>query len=229
MTYTAAARSSERTDPTDVDATPTDAELLRAWRSSDNDAGNELVRRHFMSVYRFFVNKVGTPDEVDELLQRTFLACVEGRDRVRDDSSLKGYVLGIARNQMLMYVRRRQRDRRMGGGNDVSVAELSGSPSQVIAGREEEKLLLLALREIPLDLQTVVELYYWEELSVAQMAEVLDIPPGTVKSRLFRARDALRQRLEAMDIPDAIRKTTVDGFEHWARSLRAVLEREPEP
>ena len=73
---------------------------------------------------------------------------------------------------------------------DVSVAELSGSPSQVVAGHEEEKLLLVALREIPLELQTVVELYSWEELSVAQMAEVLEIPAGTVKSRLLRARDA---------------------------------------
>ncbi|MCA9708721.1 MAG: sigma-70 family RNA polymerase sigma factor, partial [Myxococcales bacterium] len=203
------------------------AELLRAWRSADDEAGNELVRRHFMSVYRFFVNKVGRPDEVDDLLQRTFLACVEGRDRVRDEASLRSYILGIARNQMLMFVRRCQRDRRMSGGPDVSVAELSGSPSQVVAGREEEKLLLLALREIPLELQTVIELYYWEELSVAQMAEVLEIPPGTVKSRLFRARDALRQQLTVMDIPASIRKTTVDGFERWARSLRAVLEREP--
>lgn len=206
---------------------PTDAELLRAWRGADDDAGNELVRRHFMSVYRFFVNKVGRPDEVDDLLQRTFLACVEGRDRVRDGASLRGYILGIARNQMLMYVRRRQRDRRMSGGLEVSAAELSGSPSQVIAGREEEKLLLLALREIPLELQTVVELYYWEELTVAQMAEVLEIPSGTVKSRLFRARDALRQQLAAMDIPASIRKTTLDGFERWARSLRASLRRDP--
>ncbi len=212
-----------------MEVTPTDAELLQAWRASDNEAGNELVRRHFMSVYRFFVNKVGGADEVDDLLQRTFLACVEGRDRVRDDDSLRSYILGIARNQMLMYVRRRQRDRQRMGPGEVSMAEISGSPSRVLAGRDEQKLLLVALREIPLDLQTVVELYYWEELSVAQMAEVLEIPAGTVKSRLYRARDALRQQLAQMDAPANIRKTTVDGFEHWARSLRAVLEREPEP
>lgn len=207
---------------------PTDAELLRAWRGADADAGNELVRRHFMSIYRFFVNKVGSADEVDDLLQRTFLACVEGRDRVRDEGSLRGYLLGIARNQMLVYVRNRQRDRRREGTADVSVAELSGSPSQVVAGHEAEKLLLVALREIPLELQTVVELYYWEELSVAQMAEVLEIPAGTVKSRLFRARDALRERLAAMDVPAAIRTTAVDGFERWARALRDAIVREPQ-
>jgi RNA polymerase sigma factor (sigma-70 family) len=208
--------------------TPSDAELLHAWRSTDAEAGNELVRRHFMSIYRFFVNKVGTADEVDDLLQRTFLACVEGRDRVREDGSLRGYLLGIARNQMLMYVRRRQRDRKGEGDGDVSVADLSGSPSQVVAGHEAEKLLLIALREIPLELQTVVELYYWEDLSVAQMAEVLEIPSGTVKSRLFRARDVLRQRLEAMNVPASLRTSAVDGFERWARSLRDALERDPE-
>jgi len=209
-----------------MDPLPTDAQLLQAWRGSNDEAGNELVRRHFMSVYRFFVNKVGSADEVDDLLQRTFLACVEGRDRVRDDASLRGYILGIARNQVLMYVRRRQRDRKT-SSTDVSMAALTGTPSQVVAAHEEEKLLLMALREISLELQTVIELYYWEELSVAQMAEILEIPPGTVKSRLFRARDALRQQLSAMDVSAAIRKTTVDGFERWARSLRAVLEREP--
>ncbi len=204
-----------------------EAELLEAWRGGDHDAGNEMVRRHFMSVYRFFINKVGAAHEVDDLLQRTFLACVEGRERVRDSTSLRGYILGIARNQMLMYVRRKQRDRKGVALENVSVAELSGgSPSRVIAGRQEERLLLLALREIPLELQTVIELYYWEELSVAQMAEILEIPAGTVKSRLFRARDALRQTLATMDAPEDLRRTTMEGFEHWARSLRGLLERE---
>ncbi len=204
----------------------TDAELLQVWRGGDNDAGNELVRRHFMSVYRFFANKVN--EDVDDLIQRTFLACVEGRDRVREDSSLRAYILGIARNQLLMHVRRRHRQERPFSPDEMTVAEMTGSPSRVMAERDEEKLLLAALREIPLDLQTIVELYYWEELSVAQMAEILDIPTGTVKSRLFRARDALRTQLTNMNAPDDIRKTTTDGFEHWARALQKNLARDAE-
>lgn len=62
---------------------------------------------------------------------------------------------------------------------------------------------------------------------MAEMAEVLGIPSGTVKSRLFRARNALRQPLLGMDVPASIRRTTADGFERWARSLRVVLERDP--
>jgi len=201
-----------------------DAELLQAWRGGDNNAGNELVRRHFMSVYRFFANKVN--EDLDDLIQRTFLACVEGRDRVREDSSLRAYILGIARNQLLMHVRRRHRMERPFAPDEMTVAEMTGSPSRVMAERDEEKLLLAALREIPLDLQTIVELYYWEELSVAQMAEILEIPAGTVKSRLYRARDALRTQLLTMNVPENIRKTTTDGFEHWARSLQKNLNRD---
>ena len=204
------------------ESTPSDAELLEAWRGGDNAAGNEIVRRHFMAVYRFFVNKAG--DEVDDLIQRTFLACVEGRDRFRADSTLKAYVLGIARNQLLMHIRRKQRRESSTGLDDVSTAEMVGSPSRVLVDREEEKLLLQALREIPLDLQCVVELYYWEQLSIAQMAEVLEIPAGTVKSRLHRARDMLRQQLMRMDIPKQLQKTTIEGFDRWARSLRTALE-----
>jgi len=198
---------------------PSDVELLRAWRDGDNEAGNELVRRNFMSVYRFFVNKAS--DDVDDLIQRTFLACVEGRDRLRDDTSLKAYILGIARNQLLMHMRRRERRETPYGQGDMSVAAVYGSPSRVLADREEEKLLLQALRQIPIDLQTIVELYYWEQLPVGEIAAILEVPPGTVKSRLFRARDALREQLSAMDVPSQLQRTTIEGLEHWARALRA--------
>lgn len=199
---------------------PTDAELLASWRDGDKDAGNELVRRHFMTVYRFFVNKVN--EDADDLIQRTFLACVEGRDRFRADSSLKAYILGIARNQLLMFLRRKQR--RENSPADIRVAEVFGSPSRVMADHQEEKLLLQALRSIPLDLQMAVELYYWEQLGVAHIAEILEIPAGTVKSRLFRARDSIRQALAAMDVPANLQKTTVEGFEKWAKSLKEKFE-----
>jgi RNA polymerase sigma-70 factor (ECF subfamily) len=73
-------------------------------------------------------------------------------------------------------------------------------------------------------LQCVVELYYWEQFSVAEMASILEIPAGTVKSRLFRARDLLRQQLSDMDVPKSLQKTTVEGFERWARALRQSLD-----
>jgi RNA polymerase sigma-70 factor (ECF subfamily) len=196
-----------------------DAELLAKWREGDNDAGNELVERHFMTVYRFFVNKVS--HDADDLIQRTFLACVEARDRVREGQNLRSYILGIARNTLFATLRKRRRGEMPIG--DMTMADLEGSPSRIAAGREEEKILLEALRQIPVGLQTVIELYYWEQMSVGEIAEILEVPAGTVKSRLFRARDNLRERIESMDVPAKLLQTTVNGLENWAAALRERL------
>jgi RNA polymerase sigma factor (sigma-70 family) len=193
-----------------------DAELLERWRAGDSEAGNALVERHFMTVYRFFANKV--TEDADDLIQRTFLGCVEARDRVREGQNLRAYLLGIARNVLFATLRKRQQGARPLG--ELTMADLEPSPSRIAASREEEKLLLQALRQIPVDLQSVVELYYWEQLSVTEVGQILEIPPGTVKSRLFRAREALKAAMEAMNVPAQLLATTVDGLERWATGLR---------
>jgi RNA polymerase sigma factor (sigma-70 family) len=78
-----------------------------------------------------------------------------------------------------------------------SIAHLTGSPSRIVALRQEQHAVLAALHELPLDLQIALELYYWEELTVGEVAQVLEVPEGTVKSRLHRARQLLRERLDA--------------------------------
>ena len=93
-----------------------------------------------------------------------------------------------------------------------------------MAEREEEKLLLRALRQIPVELQMAVELFYWEHLPVAQIGEILEIPTGTVKSRLYRARDVLRQAIGRMDVPTHLMRTTMDDFERWAAVLRKNID-----
>ena len=75
-----------------------------------------------------------------------------------------------------------------------SAADLAAGPSTLFGKRREERLLLEALRRIPLDSQVVLELYYWEEMSAAQTAAVLDLPEGTVRGRVKRAKDLLQPR-----------------------------------
>jgi DNA-directed RNA polymerase specialized sigma24 family protein len=109
----------------------------------------------------------------------------------------------------------------------LTVRELTG-PSNVLAKHEEQRVLLEALRAIPLDLQIAVELFYWEQLSLLEIASVLEIPEGTVKSRLFRAKQLLRQQIENFATGDAVLRSTIQGLDDWARSLRDMLgERMP--
>ena len=201
----------------------TDLALLDAWRAGDANAGNQLVTRHFRSVFRFFAGKVD--DGVDDLVQQTFLACVEseaGRG-FRGDSSFVAYLLGIARFKLLDRLRAHVPDQATLGAlerGEVSLHEIQASPSEVAARGEEQRVLLVALRRLPLDLQIALELHYWEDLSTAEIATVLDVPQGTIKTRLMRGRTKLREAIALVTPSEALRESTLRDLEGWARALR---------
>jgi RNA polymerase sigma-70 factor (ECF subfamily) len=191
-----------------------DRELLDAWRGGDQVAGSELFERHFDALYRFFRNKAAGP--VEDLVQDTFLACVRRKDAVRD---FRTYLFTVARHELYEHWRtsgKRAEDVEIG---EISLADLGTSPSGVVARRAEHQLLLRALRAIPLDLQIALELTYWEGMDGPELAEVLGVPEGTVRSRLRRARELLEERMaELASDPGVLQSTTAD-FDKWARSL----------
>jgi RNA polymerase sigma-70 factor (ECF subfamily) len=197
-----------------------DTRLLKAWRGGDRAAGTELFRRHFASVYLFFQSKLN--EGIEDIVQQTFLACVEAGDRLDEIRSFKAYLLGIARYQLLrrldaMGVSKR-RDHLVHGSVYDSVG-----PSRTVAHREELRVLLQALRRLPVDLQIAVELFYWEQMPLLDIAAVLEIPEGTVKSRLFRAKDLLRKQIAQLDAGEEVLRSTIEDLDGWARSLREML------
>jgi RNA polymerase sigma-70 factor (ECF subfamily) len=200
-----------------------DFELLQRWGDGDADAGDELVQRYVPVVHRFLFGKVER--DLEDVAQRTFLACVEGRASFRRESSFKTFVIAVARRQLMLHFRKAFRSERAMRLESASVEELSGSMSQLAGFREELKLLQISLRRIPLDLQIALELHYWEEMPVAEIADVLGVPPGTVKSRLSRARDALRERILDADADEHLKRSTVHNLDQWARELRDELAR----
>jgi RNA polymerase sigma-70 factor (ECF subfamily) len=194
-----------------------DLELLEAWRGGDKVAGDALVERHFASVYRFFRRKLDV-DTAKDLAQKTFLTGLEAERRIRDDLRFKAFVLGVARNILLQHLRAsgRKAEREAAVPDPESTAE---SPSRVVALRQEQQILLAALQALPVDLQMTIELHYWEDLTTREIAEVLEVPAGTVKWRLSRARELLRERInEAVQEKD-LRDSTLGRLDEWARSL----------
>ena len=75
---------------------PQDAAQLEAWRAGDQDAGEALIERHYASILRFFRTKAG--EDADDLVQLTFLRCVEASERYRGDAGFRAFLFGIARN-----------------------------------------------------------------------------------------------------------------------------------
>jgi len=198
-----------------------DFELLDRWQGGDTSAGNQLLKRHFDALYRFFTNKVA--DHADDLIQSTMMACVRGRDSFRRECGFRAYLFIVARHEFYRWIKKNHRSREVFDPELMSVADLGPTPSTALARRNEQRLLLLALREIPMDLQIVLELHYWENLTTRELSDVMEIPQGTVKSRLRRAREALEKVMtELADSPQQLR-STLDGLDRWVSGIRKDL------
>lgn len=200
-----------------------DVELLSAWRAGDAAAGNSLLRRHFDALYRFFAHKLD--DEVEDLIQRTFLAIVRSKDAIREGASFRAYMFTVGRNELYRHLRDRRRSRDAIDFGSASIADLGTSPTAGVARRRERALLLAALRSIPLELQIVLELHYWEELTTAELAAALEIPQGTVKSMLRRAREQLEQRLRRLARGDHELRATLADLDAWVAAVRENARR----
>jgi RNA polymerase sigma-70 factor (ECF subfamily) len=197
-----------------------DDELLLGWQQGLAAAGQVLFHRHYEAVRRFFRNKV-PPAATRDLVQETFLACVESRERFRRLSSFRTYLLGIAHHVMVDYLR--AAPRRVAAPfdlDDVILDDLRPAGEDAIAAKRERRLLLRALRRLRFPLQVVLELRYWESLSDQEIAEVLDEPLGTIKTRLRAGRLALEDRLAELSGSAEEVRSTLDSLHRWAARVR---------
>jgi RNA polymerase sigma factor (sigma-70 family) len=195
----------------------TDAQLLASWGAGDKLAGEQLCRRHAPSIVRFFRNKVSTP--VEDLVQQTLLALLEGHERITDPTKLRAYLFGIAHNVLRTHLRELSRGRQIDEGVS-SLAELDPGPTTALARKREQQLLLLALRRLPIQHQVALELYYWEGLNTVEIAEILGLSDSAMRSRMVRARSLLEAELAQLAESDVELRSTVEKLDGWAAQIR---------
>jgi RNA polymerase sigma factor (sigma-70 family) len=203
---------------------PSDDELVTAWRSGDSKAGNRLIERYKQNLWRFFSNKV--TDSPEDLVQQTVLACLESIFRYERRSSFRVFLFGIARNVLYHHYRDRNAGFDPLTSSVLSLKTDSASPMGYVSEREESRLLLRVLRELPMRMQVLVELHYWEGLSNRELAEIEGIPMGTVKSWLRKARAEIRQRLALASDPGSSppEEPGPRSLESWAEAVRNSRE-----
>ena len=168
--------------------------LVERWRSGDQEAADQLFQAHYQEIRRFFGSKTGR--DVDELVQVTFLACLQSRERFRGECSFRTFLYAIARRQLYKYYRKARRDQVL----DFSVTSLSAldtGPVTHAARNEEQARLMEAMCKLPLEQQLLLEMYYWESMKPKDLAQMFEIAEKTVHTRLFRAREALRKQVAA--------------------------------
>jgi len=196
-----------------------DVALLDRWRTGDEEAGQTLFSRHFDSIYGFFETKCEA--DADELTQATFLACLRAKDQFRRESSFRTYLFTIARNELYRVLRNRQRRDAKLDFELSSIAELISTPGTRMARNQEHRHLIETLQHLPVEQQTLLELHYWEDMDIAALAEIFDSPAATIRTRLHRARKALRDRMEG-SAPENVLET-LESMDVWAKGLRHRL------
>lgn len=174
----------------------TDAELVQAVADGDRSALRELHDRHVVWVTARLRRRCGNPDVVAEAVQDTFLAVWTGAARWDRRGGPAAWIWGIAIRRLIGVLRTRGRWER-----DRSLVETSEQPDIVVAAEElvllgvEHGDLAGALRSLSPELRAVVQATVLDGLTTREAARLLGIPPGTVKTRMMRARTQLRGAL----------------------------------
>jgi RNA polymerase sigma-70 factor (ECF subfamily) len=181
-----------------------EADLVRRCAAGDDVACAELVGAHERMVYQLAYHLLGTRDEALDLSQEVFLRVFRTLATFRGQSSLRTWIYRIvinqARNRQRWFRRRRQSDQVSLDDHQQVHGELPERPDQVAPDRlflrkEAAARLWNAMERLPFDQRTAIVLREFDGLSYEEIAFSLDIAVGTVKSRLTRARQALRADL----------------------------------
>lgn len=191
---------------------PIDGELLRAWSSGDRNAAAQLVRRHSRDLFRFFVSRA--PDDVDDLMQQTLLDCAEYSREGNTVDNFRALLFTIARRRLVDHLRKQGGRPEVRYETDGAAAERT-TPSEHLARARNERDVLEALRTLPLDVQILLELFYWHELSGADLAQIMEIPEGTLRGRLRSARNHLARKVDEIRETNVPIKDTLTRLAEW--------------
>ncbi len=180
-----------------------DAELIERWQAGDLGAFEQLIKRHERKVFRLLLRMLGSREEAQDVAQEAFLSLHRHGHRFRGDSRFSTFVYRVAANAALN--RRRSLGRSNARVKGLQQRQLAGddlpssprNPEDATAGAETQARVQDALLELPQDLRLAVVMYDIEGLSYREIAGALEVPEGTVKSRIHRARNALRESLRA--------------------------------
>lgn len=158
----------------------------------ERPAFDELIGRWHEPLWRYARRVTGDDDAAAEVVQETWLRVLRGIARLRDPGRLRAWLFGVARRVLMDRLREAYGEPATVSFDKVDIAaeDARDLADDINELRDELRLLPVIERE-------VLVLFYLRELTLTELADVLGVPVGTIKSRLFRARNALRRQMEA--------------------------------
>ncbi len=185
-----------------------DRDLLVAWGGGDTGAGKAFYRRHAERIAEFVNRKID--GEASDLVQRAFLGCLEAVRAGRVVDNPRAFLYRVARHEIYDYWRARRRDQERFDPHVSSLRDMATSPTSHVARDQRQRRVLAVIEALPLEAQLALELYYWEGLSMREVAEALGVSRTAALSRVHRARAQVRAQLDAVD-PPAFARPPEDG------------------
>jgi len=190
-----------------------EAELVDLARRGDTNAFAELLRAHQDFAYNLALRSLGDPHEAEDLTQEAFVRAWQALPRFRGDARFRTWLYRIVANLCYNRLPRLRREISALGDSAINSAAIgsgdpgegviadlpaspSGDPLSKLEAQERRAFLHRQIDALPESYRLLITLRYQQELSYAEIAEVVDLPLGTVKTGLFRARQRLRQALQ---------------------------------
>jgi RNA polymerase sigma-70 factor (ECF subfamily) len=166
-------------------------------------AGNRLAMqvlfaRHHARVYRFILRILGSEAVAEDLTSEVFLSVWQQAGRFQARSTFSTWLLAIARNKAMTELRRRHD--LPDDGNNTDVADPADDPEVSYAVKHRGEILRKCLTRLSHEHREIIDLVYYHEKSVQEVAEIMDIPRNTVKTRMFYARRKLSRLLEIQGV-----------------------------
>ena len=165
--------------------------VLECQAGNTRAVAHLAARWHSRLLYRARA-QVGDPEGAQEVAQEAWLAIVKGLTKLQDPARFSAWSYRIVQNKAADWIRRNQRQRQ----HEVEPRQEPAARGPAEVAQPAVLALRIAIKNLPPDQKRAIELFYLEELSIRQIAMLLQIAEGTVKSRLFHARKQLKQTLE---------------------------------
>ncbi|MEM0998915.1 MAG: sigma-70 family RNA polymerase sigma factor [Bacteroidota bacterium] len=184
-----------------------DLELVKRAKKNDPKAYEKLLSKYRKSVYYMLLKMVNNSDDAEDLTQEAFAKAFNSLHKFDSKYAFSTWLFRIATNNCIDFIRKKRiqtvsidnpYENDDGDSMTFDIRDPNLNPNEVMLKKQRKEYLKMAVSNLPAKYKRLVELRYFQELSYEEVAKELELPLGTVKAQLFRARELLSQELKHM-------------------------------